>query len=62
MKHDETRAIYSKQLLDYIKANPHQNAKRIEAGLGWSQNKTLRMLKHNKESLQNGWVLKSTHG
>ena len=57
MTFDEQAKQNSEKLLNYIKAHPNQNTKSVKIGLGWSQNKTSRYLKMNKDKLLNGWRL-----
>ena len=58
MAHEQQTKQNSKKLIEYIKANPNQNTKSVKMGLGWSENKTFRYLKMNKDKLENGWRAK----
>lgn len=58
MTFEEQAKQESEKLIEYIKANPNQNTKSVKMGLGWSENKTFRYLKMNKDKLENGWRAK----
>jgi len=58
MTFDEQAKQESEKLIEYIKANPGLSNKAIQLGIGWSQNKTSRYLKMNKDKLENGWRAK----
>ena len=57
MTFDEQAKQNSEKLIKYIKAHPGLSNKAVQYGLGWSQNKTSRYLKMNKDKLLNGWRL-----
>ncbi len=57
MTHEQQTKQNSEKLIEYIKANPGLSNKAVQFGLGWSQNKTVRYLKMNRDKLLNGWRL-----